>query len=124
MRVRQKHMLSGMPMTILRRLLSILILTVYVGGTIVPATSMAYAADAAMPTMMAGHADHGAPMPCKGKLAGCVTEIGCIVLVSLPAPYVAVSTSIVWSPVIYSVSLDPLHGLTIPPTLGPPISRA
>jgi len=63
-------------------------------------------------------------MPCNGKMPTCMTELGCVFMVSLPAPHLAASTSIAWSAVIYSVSLDPLHGRTIRPALGPPISHA
>ena len=43
----------------------------------------------------------GDKMPCKGMLPNCVTDIGCIFLVSLPAPDLTLVTMTAWSSVIY-----------------------
>ena len=65
------------------------------------------------------------PMPCsKGMKSGCVTELGCIFMVSLPAANPGIATVIGWSPVTYTVSAEFLPGHSIKPALGPPISRA
>jgi hypothetical protein len=63
-------------------------------------------------------------MPCKGMLPGCVTDLGCIFLVSLPAPDPTLVTVTAWSSVIYTGSSELLRGRSIKPALGPPISLA
>ena len=62
-------------------------------------------------------------MPCKG-MAGCMTELGCIFLVSLPTPDLTLVTMTAWSSVIYDNASEALRGRTIKPALGPPISLA
>ena len=111
-------------MRLLRRVFALLIVGAYLSATILGAMPMANAAPAEMGSgMMHQPNATGDNMPCKGKVSGCVTELGCVFMVSLPAPDLAVLSSIVWSPVVYSGSLDSLHGRTILPALGPPISR-
>ena len=63
-------------------------------------------------------------MPCKGMLPNCVTDIGCIFLVSLPAPDLTLVALTAWSSVIYNNTSEGLRGRTIKPALGPPISLA
>ena len=66
----------------------------------------------------------GDKMPCKGMLPGCITDLGCIFLVSLPARDLTLVTMTAWLSVIYDTSSDRLRGRTIKPALGPPISHA
>jgi hypothetical protein len=66
----------------------------------------------------------GEKMPCKGMLPGCITDIGCIFLVSVPTPNLTLVTMTTWSSVIYDNASDALRGRTIKPALGPPISLA
>ena len=63
-------------------------------------------------------------MPCKGMLPNRMIDIGCIFLVSLPTPDTDLFTPSSWSSVIYQSASDTLHGRTIKPALGPPISLA
>jgi hypothetical protein len=60
-------------------------------------------------------------MPCKGMAHGCVSELGCIFLVSVPAADLTVVTTADWSSVTYSDAAAALYGRTIKPALSPPI---
>jgi hypothetical protein len=115
-----------MPVKLLRRILALLIVTAYVGATMLQAAPT-YAADmsgSSMNGMMHEHDSPGDKMPCKGMLPNCVTDIGCIFLVSVPTSNLTLFTTTTWSPVIYDNASDALRGRTIKPALGPPISLA
>jgi hypothetical protein len=108
-----------------RQIFSVLLVAAYVSATILTVAPVAIAAPAETPgmTMKTGMSDR-MPMPCeKNMKPGCVTELGCIFMVSLPAPDLSLGAVITWSPATYSVAPDFLSGLSIPPLLGPPISR-
>jgi hypothetical protein len=111
-----------MPVGLLRRILTVLIVTAYLGATMVVPTVNAAATpmDAGMMHQQDGMGDK---MPCKGKMSNCMTEIGCIFMISLPSPNLTVSTFVRWSPVSYVVASEYLTGRSIKPALGPPISR-
>ena len=115
-------------MKLLRRFLALLIVTAYVGATILQ-IAPTYAANADMSSLAMGGMIHqqdspGDKMPCKGMLPGCVADLGCIFLLSLPAPNVTLFTVTSWSSVIYPGSDQSLRGRSIKPALGPPISLA
>jgi hypothetical protein len=116
-----------MPVNLLRRLLALLIVTAYLGPTM-PQVAPTYAANAGMTTPLAGlmHEPDGQndKMPCKGMPPNCMTDIGCIFLVTVPTPDLDLVTRTSWSSVIYDNASDTLHGRTIKPALGPPISLA
>jgi hypothetical protein len=117
-----------MPVRLLRRILALLIVTAYVGATTLQ-VAPTYAANPHMSSsslngMMHEQDGSGAKMPCKGMLPNCVTDIGCIFLVSVPTPNVTFITSTTWSSVIYDNASEGLRGRTIKPALGPPISFA
>ena len=117
-----------MSVNLLRRILALLIVTAYVGATVFQ-VAPAHAANANMSSssingMMHEQDGQGDKMPCKGMLPGCVTDLGCIFLVSLPAPNVTLFTVTAWSSVIYDKASDALPGRTIKPALGPPIFPA
>ena len=117
-----------MPVKLLRQIVTLLIVTAYIGATtpqVVP--SYAAAADmnhAAMSGMMHDQDNPGDKMPCKGMLPGCVTDVGCIFLVSLPAPGLTFVTVTAWSSVSYDNESQGLRGRSIKPALGPPIRFA
>jgi hypothetical protein len=118
-----------MPVKLLRRILTLLIVSAYVGATTlqIAPTYAANAADmgsAAMNGMMDQQDSPGDKMPSKGMLPGCMTDLGCIFLLSLPAPNVTLFTVTAWSSVIYDNASEGLRGRTIKPALGPPISLA
>jgi hypothetical protein len=117
-----------MPVKLLRRILALLIVTAYVGATMLQ-VAPTYAANADMSSssmngMMHEQDGQGDKMPCKGMLPGCVTDLGCIFLVSLPAPDPTIVGMTAWSSVIYDNVSEGSRGRTIKPALGPPISLA
>jgi hypothetical protein len=109
---------------LLRQALTILVVSTYLGATMLAAAFMADAAPAPMNGMIHARGGMGDKMPCQGTVPGCTTEIGCIFLVSLPPTQLTLATTIVWSSVHYSVSPEFLDGRSIKPALDPPISRA
>jgi hypothetical protein len=117
-----------MPVKLLRRILVLLIVTAYVGATVFQVapvfTASAGTGSAAMNGMMHEEPGQGEKMPCKGMLPGCITDIGCIFLVSVPTLNLTLVTMTTWSSVIYDNASDALRGRTIKPALGPPISLA
>ena len=114
-------------MKLLRRIFALLIVTAYVGATVLQAAPT-YAAPpdshSSMNGMMHEHDSPGDKMPCKGMLPNCVTDIGCIFLVSLPAPDLTLVAMTAWSSVICDNTSEGSRGRTIKPALGPPISLA
>jgi hypothetical protein len=116
-----------MPVRLLRRILSLLIVTAYVSATLLP-VAPGFAADtqthAAMAGMTQDQDQPGDTMPCRGKTPGCVSDLGCLFLVSLPAPDLTLVTVTAWSSVSYDYAFQGLRGRTIKPALGPPIPLA
>ena len=117
-----------MPVKPLRQILTLLIMTAYIGATMLPAAP-GHAANPGMSHSAMGgmmhHLDHpGDKTPCKGTLPGCIGDLGCIFLVSLPAPDLTLVGVTAWSSVSYDNASPGLHGRTIKPALGPPIRIA
>ena len=114
-------------MRLVRQIISVLLVAAYVSATVLTAAPGANAAPPAMSDgmMMTGEAGDAMPMPCsKGMKSSCMTDFGCIFMVSLPASHFGVATRIAWSAITYTISNDFLRGHSIKPALGPPISRA
>jgi hypothetical protein len=101
-----------MPVRLLRQLISMLLVAAYLSATILVTAPVAYAAPSEMSGMMMKQDGTGdqTPMPCKGVKAGCVTELGCVFMVSLPAPDLTLTAAIDWLPVTYTVSSEFLEG--------------
>jgi hypothetical protein len=115
-----------MPVKMLRQILTLLIVTAYIGARLLPAAP-SHAANAGMnhAGMMHDHQNPGDnKMPCKGMLPGCVTDVGCIFFVTLPPPGLTVLSVTAWSSVSYDNASQGIHGRTIKPALGPPIRFA
>jgi hypothetical protein len=136
-----------MPVKLLRLILTLFIVTAYIGATVLQAAPT-YAATAhlssssisgmahdqagkgdkmpckGMSGMVHKQAGHDGNTPCNGVLPNCVTDIGCIYLLSMPTPDLTLFTTTGWSSVIYNNAPEALHGRTIKPALGPPISLA
>ena len=129
MRFGRGSILIAMSANPLSRILALLVVAAYIGATMLQAAPT-YAAKPHMSSSpMAGMIQHEPDgqtdkMPCKGMLPNCVTDIGCIFLVSLPAPGLNFFTTTSWSSVIYDNAPEALGGRTIKPALGPPISLA
>jgi hypothetical protein len=102
-----------------------LLVTAYLSATIFVAAPAAYAAPNNMSggmMMKQGGTGDQTPMPCKDMKTGCVTELGCIFMVSLPAPDLTVTAAVDWSLVTYAVSSEFLDGRSTMPALDPPRS--
>jgi hypothetical protein len=116
----RRYTLTRMSVKLLRLFLVLLIAATYVGATSV--APLVYADAIGMSSGMMhkqdGQSDN---MPCKGMAHGCVSELGCIFLVSMPAANLTVFTITAWSSVTYSVASAALYGRTIKPALSPPI---
>ena len=115
-------------MRLLRQIFSVLLVAAYVSATVLTAVPVANASPHGMSDgmmMTTGQAGDAMPMPCsKGMKSSCVSDFGCIFMVSLPAAHFGVATRIAWSAITYTISDDFLRGHSIKPALGPPISRA
>jgi len=112
---------------LLRRIFALLVVTAYIGATVQAAPTHAAnpgISGSSMNGMMHEHDSPDDKMPCKGMLPNCVTDIGCIFLVTVPAPDLNLFTTTGWSPVIYNNASEALRGRTIKPSIGPPIPLA
>jgi hypothetical protein len=117
--------LSSMPVKPFSRILALLLVATYIGATmLVIAPSGSDMSSAAIDGMMHEQDGPGDRMPCKGMVPGCVTDLGCVFLISLAAPALTLVTVTAWSSVTYPGLDRALHGRTVKPALGPPISLA
>ena len=119
----------GMPLRLLRQIFSVLLVVAYVSATVIAIAPAAKAAPGAMASGMTMQADQMGgmdDMPCKSKnmKSNCVTDAGCIFMLSLPAPHFDVGTPLAWAFVTFSMAAESVPGHSIKPLLGPPISRA
>jgi hypothetical protein len=75
---------------------------------------------------MASHAmtDDGSMPCCPHKAPSCVTDVGCVFLIGIPAPSGHGSATLLWSTLTYTVSHSVGEGLSLQPALGPPILPA
>lgn len=111
-------------MRLLRQIISMLLVATYLSATIFVSAPAAYAAPSEMSggVMMQQGTNDQMPMPCKGMKTGCVTELGCVFMVSLSPPDLTVTVAIDRSLVTYTVSSEFLDGRSTKPALGPPRS--
>jgi hypothetical protein len=107
---------------LLCRSLTLLIVAAYIGAATLAPIIYADTPDRARGAMRMTDDGQDGKMPCKGMAHGCVTDFGCIFLVAAPTPNVSLFTATAWLPVRYDNPSDALHGRTIEPALGPPIS--
>jgi hypothetical protein len=105
--------------------LALLIMGAYIGATVLSAVPVANAANMDMSSNIA-HAQPGPgdKAPCHGMTPGCVTELGCVFLISVLPPVSTISTATAWAAVTYAILPESLRGRSTEPDLGPPISRA
>ncbi len=111
-------------MKLLRRSLALLIVAAYIGAATLAPMIYADSPDMSQGAMHMTDDGQDGKMPCKGMVHGCVTDLGCIFLVAALLPDLRPFTVTAWSPVSYDNPSDALHGRTIEPALGPPISLA
>lgn len=111
----------------LRRMLTLLILTAYIGAVGLQLVPVADAMSASSTAGMAHDQDKSPDrMPCKGTTtAPCMGDLGCVFLVGLPnLPNPTSLSRTTWSPVQYPGSPRIMHGRSVKPAIGPPISLA
>ena len=85
--------------------------------------------DTAATAMMADQGGDGAPMPChdtqvppcKDKVPGCMTDLGCLFVVGIPAPATRVGERLAWGRVTYWAMANLTEGIAPEPHLEPPI---
>jgi len=111
-------------LAVLRRVIAVLILTAYASAALVQHVPFAHAMAGDMSTGMAQHQEGPSrPMPCKSTPQPCIADLGCVFLISLPAiSDPRLLTLSAWASVEYPTLQNPLHGRSIKPALGPPIS--
>ena len=109
-----------MPVRLLRRILVILLVGAFLGATTLQASLSVSAVDTEM-TMVDQDGGNGNPMPCKGITLNCLSDLGCIFMISLPAPQLTIASDLAWSPVVYGSPSNAAAGRSIAPDLGPPI---
>jgi hypothetical protein len=86
-------------------------------------------ADTAGMAMMADQGSDGAPIPCHGtkappckdKVPGCMTDLGCLFVVGIPVPPAPAVVGPAWFRVAYWRSSLFAEGISPEPYLGPPI---
>ena len=61
------------------------------------------------------------PAPCKDKVPGCMTDLGCLFVVGIPAPPTRVGEHLAWGRVTYWAMANPTKGIAPEPHLEPPI---
>lgn len=112
-----------MSVRLLRRILMILLAGAFFGATTLQVSFSASAAGADMIMVDQDNGD-GNPMPCKGIAINCLSDLGCIFMISLPAPQLTMATDLAWSSVVYGLPSNAAAGRSIEPDLGPPIQSA
>ena len=112
-----------MSANLLRRALMILLAGAFLAATILQISLSASAAGSDA-TMVEHDRGDGNATPCKGIPFNCLSDLGCIFMISLPAPQLAISTDLAWSSVVYGVPPVAAGGRSIKPDLGPPIPSA
>ena len=110
-----------MRLSLFRSLLGLLMLGAFlIAGLAQPMPTVSAAPMAAMPGMTTHHHDT-APMPCKGPLPNCCSDIGCIAMVALPPAFTPTVQPLVWSRITYAHLASAPAGVSPEPDLGPPI---
>src|SRR5207244_1852597 len=114
-RLLERHWRASYPtamLTALRRVITLLILTAYVSAATVQFVPLAHAMAGDVGTGMAHHQEGQTDrMPCKSTPSPCVVDLGCMLLVSLPAiSDPALLSLTAWSSVHYLGSPHALHG--------------
>ena len=123
--VRPVPTLRAMAALLFRRLLACLTVVAYLGAASAVPVVCADAADLAGSAIHETSGQPDTPMPpCKGMADGCMTGPGCAFLTGTLVPPVKAGAAFAWSSITYHATAAALHGRTLEPVLGPPISRA
>jgi hypothetical protein len=86
-----------------------------------PSMTMADAHDYPCEGMMIAHGQNTAPG--KPALPGCMTDLGCLLAVGIPATPPRIAGHVAWARVAYWSRPDIVRGITSKPAIGPPIRR-
>ena len=106
-----------------QRIISTLVSLAFAAATLGPIIPRAEAAVPCAMMMTASSAD--GDQSSQGSMPVCGSDLSCIVAAALPTPFVPTVTDLVWAPVCYWAAVDAQAvGLSVPPDLSPPISRA
>jgi hypothetical protein len=110
---------------LLRQILTVLIVTAYVGTTMMQVVPASAAENPCMGMMNMTHDGDGKMPPCNDLASKCMSEMGCLFLLSLPAPNIHMATVLVWSQLTYNtIGHADLDGRLVEPALRPPNSLA
>jgi hypothetical protein len=112
-----------MILRLLRRLFAVLIATALIGAPVQAAIVMpcdAVVTSAPDHPMFSEQAP--ASTPCGGMMLVCADMVGCGVAAGLPAPAIGVVHKLVWNAAAYWVAADLPQGLSVEPSIDPPIT--
>jgi hypothetical protein len=85
-----------------------------------PSMNMADAHDHPCEGMMARGQDN---TPARQALPGCMNDLGCLLVVGIPATAPRIAGHVAWARVAYWSRPDIVQGITSKPAIGPPIRR-
>jgi hypothetical protein len=115
-----------------RLVVAVVTIVAFLGAGLGQNMPSAQAATAAM-AMTADQGGDAAPMPCHGaqkpdpckeKVPGCMSDLGCLFVVGIPVPAAPTVSGPAWFRVAYWQSVRLAKGITPEPYLGPPIRLA
>jgi hypothetical protein len=112
-----------MMMRLLRQLFAVMIAAALIGGPAQAALAMpcdAVVTSAPDHPLVSEQAP--APVPCGGMMLVCSDMAGCGVTAGLPARVTGVTHKLVWTTAAYWAAVDFPQGLSVPPSIDPPIT--
>lgn len=106
-----------------RHLFSVLIAIAFIGAATLQAlAAVAIPVDAGMVMATPDDATDSAPVPCKGMTRACMVDLGCVLMVGVPAPASPIAVRLAWLPVSYQPPANTdADGNIRAPDLRPPI---
>jgi hypothetical protein len=113
-----------------RLVIAVVTICAFLGAGLVQNLPVSAKAASAGMSMMADEAgDSGASMPChetpappcNDQVPGCMTDLGCVFTVALPALPTRTAERVVWDRVTYWTVIGLSEGISPEPTIGPPI---
>ena len=118
-----------MPHRLARLVIAVITICAFLGAGLMQNMPSAQAGTVGTPMAMVMQADGLAEMPChdtqtppcKDKVPGCMTDLGCIFVVGIPVPPAPRVSGPAWFLVAYWQSTRLAEGVVLEPFLGPPI---
>jgi hypothetical protein len=112
-----------MMMRLLRQLFAVLIAAALIGAPMQAALALP------CNTLVTSATNHPlisdqapASTPCGGMMLNCPDMVGCGVIAGLPAPAIGMMHKLVWNPAAYWAAADLPQGLSVQPSIDPPIT--